>query len=104
MDEVDYTKQSPYPQSSIPLGGDIQMEFERADLAGDDEWFKTHWPVYSQPMGQHAMLSFPIFKWENFRAWLAANPETFATQQLSQFLESKARDPQVQHYWATRGD
>ena len=89
---TDYTQQSRNPVQTIPLGGDIQMAFERADLDGDFEWFKTHWPVYSQPLGRHALMSCPVFRWTNFRAWLRANPETFATQRLLSFLEAKLAD------------
>ena len=46
------------------------MDFERADLNEDDEWFEVHWPVYEREMSGHALASFPTFQWKGFRSWL----------------------------------
>lgn len=80
MSVTDYTKQSTNPVDPMPF--EVQMAFERAELAANNDWFKKAWPVYSQGMGGHALMSYPVFEWINFRAWLKANPETFATQWL----------------------
>jgi len=47
-----------------------QMEFERAKLAEDKEWFSANWPLYQEEMAGHALMTFPVFQWNGFRAWL----------------------------------
>ena len=47
-----------------------QMEFERADLSRNNQWFTDNWVLYEDEMVCHALMTFPIFEWEGFRAWL----------------------------------
>ena len=97
--EQDYTKQSENHVHPMPF--EVQQEFEQADLQADNEWFRKNWPVYSQGMGGHALMSYPVFKWAGFQRWLAANPETFGTKILLKSLNrrnpilSTVRTPKV---------
>ena len=79
-------QQSANPKKTMPH--EVQIAFEKADLESDHAWFKQHWPIYSQPMGGHVLMSFPVFQWNGFRKWLQENPETFATKELLAALKS----------------
>ena len=47
-----------------------QMEFERADLLKNNQWFTDNWALYQDEMVCHALMTFSVFEWEGFRAWL----------------------------------
>ena len=48
----------------------IQIEFEKADLKNDEDWFVNHWDSYKFGMVYHALASFGAFFWTHFRHWL----------------------------------
>lgn len=94
--EQDYTKQSENPVYPMPF--EVQIEFEQADLQGDNEWFRKNWPVYSQGMGGHVLDSYLVCKWVGFQRWLAANPEKFNTKSLLRCIQGKAEEVEERDY------
>ena len=86
--DLDYTQQSDNYVACMSF--EVQNEFEQADLQADNEWFKKNWPIYSQGMGKHVLMSYPVFKWVNFLKWCEANPTTFGTQKLLEIVQTKA--------------
>ena len=74
---------------------EVQIEFEQADLQADNEWFKKNWPIYSQGMGKHVLMSYPVFKWVNFLKWCEANPTTFGTQTLLEITKAASEGDDV---------
>jgi len=49
----------------------IPMDFERADLCHDRQWFQYKWGSWPEEMVTHALAICPVFVWATFRAWLA---------------------------------
>ena len=64
----------------------VQIAFENADLELNHAWFALHWPIYSQAMGAHALMSYPVFEWNGFKQWLPVS-FWFAGHHLARFLE-----------------
>ena len=49
---------------------EIQIDFEKADLNNDQQWMEKHWLSHKKGMVYHALASYGIFMWNNFREWL----------------------------------
>jgi len=69
----------------------MQIEFERADLNEDKEWFASHWPHYEEPMSRHALGTFSAFEWQGFRSWLKTC-NVGRAQELYRLFEELAAD------------
>ena len=67
------------------------IEFERADLAGDEGWFAANWPLYRIEMTNHVIMTYRIFDWKAFVLWLRSSNDENA-QELHNVLTEEARD------------
>ena len=57
------------------------LEFERADLVGDEKWFAANWPQYRIEMTNHVIMTTLVFNWKAFDSWLRSrNDDEFAQE------------------------
>ena len=49
----------------------IHIQFEKADLKNDTEWFDQNYLKYKEFNDHHFKMTYPLFKWDNFIAWKA---------------------------------
>ena len=57
----------------------VQIEFEKADMSNNTDYFKKNWEEYHIQFAVHSLATNGAFEWVNFRSWLRANPEMINT-------------------------
>jgi len=45
------------------------IEFERADLKNDIEWFEKNYEMNKGKLNKHFQMTYGVFEWKNFIAW-----------------------------------
>ena len=47
----------------------ITIQFERADLRNDTDWFNTYYEVNKERLYRHFQATDFVFSWKNFKNW-----------------------------------
>ena len=58
------------------LPSEVQIDFEKADLLGNEEFFSKNWSSYKYGLVYHALASFGTLFWTKFRHWLKKMSDT----------------------------
>ena len=53
---------------------EVQIQFEKADMANNTDYFKNNSEGYHAQFAAHSLAMNGVFEWDNFRRWLRANP------------------------------
>ena len=65
----------------------VQIEFEKADMVNDTEYFKKNCSEYHAQFAAHAIVTKCVFEWTNFHGWLQENQDLTGVRPLLQELE-----------------
>ena len=61
---------------------EVQIQFEKADMANNTDYFKKNWDQYHEQFASHALITNGVSEWKNFHAWLEANPKITGEKEI----------------------
>ena len=80
---------------------EVQIQFEKADMANNTDYFKKNWDQYHEQFASHSLATNGVFEWNNFRRWLRANPNLINVKTYLEEFEKNQKNNSIDYVSAT---